>query len=255
MGCFCGNPNPKSTEARYHDSKLSAIEESLGEKGMPKFDPPIPRNHDALVVQQIVSFKGERPGKNSTVQLHYAGWICEEDDLWRERGAKTLPRLATPLKNPTKEQLDTIFKFRSGDIESGFHLKSSSFSTNRLIQGSVRGGSAIGRLDTIPLGTPTARLTPTRNVTKYNSMDSILSFTDKSATVYGKCYEYTESWEVQLGVGEIVNGLEEVILSMSVGDEVKAFIPSRLAYGEEGLGQIVPPKADLVVQISLTGIL
>jgi len=251
MGCYCGSP-PTSEEVQYYNSKLSAIEESLAEKGMPKFDPPIPRNHDALVVQNIVSVKGKMPDKNSTVQLHYAGWICEEGDFWREQTTNSLPRLATPLRYPAKDQLD-ILKFRSGDTDSGYPLKSFSFSTNRK-GGSARGGSARDRLDTIPLGTPTSRLTPTRNLVKSNSLESA-SFTEKSATVYGKCYEYTESWEVQLGVGELVNGLEEIILSMSVGDEVKAFIPSRLAFGDEGLGQIVPPKADLVVQVSLRGIL
>jgi len=253
MGCLCGNPNPCIEEVQYYTDKLPDIEESLAEKGMPKFDPPIPRNHDAVVVQKIVSGKGERPDKNSTVQLHYVGWICEEGDLWRERASTLLPRLTSPLKYPTKDQLD-ISKFRSDNTESGFPIKSFSLSTNRGWQLPNRGASVRDRLDTKSPGTPNKRLTPTRNLVKSHSLESA-SFTEKSATLYGRCYEYTESWEVQLGDGEMVNGLEEIILSMSVGDEVKAFIPSRLAYGDEGLGALVPPKADLVVQVSLRGIL
>jgi len=60
---------------------------------------------------------------------------------------------------------------------------------------------------------------------------------------------------VQLGAGEIIDGLETIILSMSVGEEVIAFIPSRLAFGEAGLSNLVPPKADLVAQVTLQCIL
>lgn len=79
------------------------------------------------------------------------------------------------------------------------------------------------------------------------------SFNSKSS--YDNCYNHNESWEVQLGAGEIVNGLEKIILEMSVRDEVIAFIPSHLAYNNEGSGKQLLPAADLVVQVNLRGIL
>ncbi|WP_298529006.1 peptidylprolyl isomerase [uncultured Christiangramia sp.] len=52
----------------------------------------------------------------------------------------------------------------------------------------------------------------------------------------------------------MIPGFKEAIQQMQVGDEVVAFIPSHLGYGERGYGRAIPPNSDLVFKISVVGI-
>lgn len=50
----------------------------------------------------------------------------------------------------------------------------------------------------------------------------------------------------------LIAGFKEALLSMKVGDRVRVFIPSALAYGKEGFGNgLIPPDADLVFEIEI----
>ena len=52
----------------------------------------------------------------------------------------------------------------------------------------------------------------------------------------------------------LIAGFKEALLSMKVGDRVRVFIPSALAYGKEGFGNgVIPPDADLVFEIEIVG--
>ncbi|MDO4880883.1 MAG: peptidylprolyl isomerase [Capnocytophaga sp.] len=53
---------------------------------------------------------------------------------------------------------------------------------------------------------------------------------------------------------QLIPGFKEALLSMNVGDKIRVFIPSALAYGENGAGNIIPPNADLIFDIEITGI-
>ncbi|WP_298950590.1 peptidylprolyl isomerase [uncultured Nonlabens sp.] len=50
----------------------------------------------------------------------------------------------------------------------------------------------------------------------------------------------------------MVQGFKDAMLSMSYGDEIVAFIPSDLAYGERGAGGVIPPNTDLVFEMKIT---
>ena len=50
----------------------------------------------------------------------------------------------------------------------------------------------------------------------------------------------------------LIAGFKEALLSMKVGDRVRVFIPSALAYGKEGFDNgVIPPDADLVFEIEI----
>jgi len=51
----------------------------------------------------------------------------------------------------------------------------------------------------------------------------------------------------------LIAGFREGLLTMKVGDKVRLFIPSHLGYGAQGGGPI-PPNADLVFDLEITGI-
>ena len=59
------------------------------------------------------------------------------------------------------------------------------------------------------------------------------------------------AWQYSPEVG-LIAGFKEALLSMKVGDRVRVFIPSALAYGKEGFGNgVIPPDADLMFEIEI----
>jgi peptidylprolyl isomerase len=52
----------------------------------------------------------------------------------------------------------------------------------------------------------------------------------------------------------LVPGFREGLLQMSVGDKVILYIPSHLAFGEQGIRDVIPPKADLIFELELVDI-
>ncbi|ATA73459.1 peptidylprolyl isomerase [Capnocytophaga canis] len=52
----------------------------------------------------------------------------------------------------------------------------------------------------------------------------------------------------------LIPGFREAMLTMNVGDKVRVFIPSALAYGEAGAPGVIPPNSDLIFDIEISGI-
>ena len=59
------------------------------------------------------------------------------------------------------------------------------------------------------------------------------------------------TWQYSPEVG-LIAGFKEALLSMKVGDKIRVFIPSALAYGKEGFDNgVIPPDADLMFEIEI----
>ncbi len=63
-----------------------------------------------------------------------------------------------------------------------------------------------------------------------------------------------EPFDFKLGVGQVIPGWDQGVDGMCVGGKRKLTIPSKLAYGEMGAGDLIPPSATLVFEVELLAI-
>jgi FKBP-type peptidyl-prolyl cis-trans isomerase FkpA len=71
-------------------------------------------------------------------------------------------------------------------------------------------------------------------------------------TVFDSSYERGEP--AQFPLGGVIPGWTEGIQLMNVGSTYRLFIPSALAYGEQGAGASVPPNSALIFKVELLSI-
>lgn len=66
-------------------------------------------------------------------------------------------------------------------------------------------------------------------------------------------FNHVQPFSFTLGENHVIQGWEQGVLGMKVGEHRTLKIPYALGYGESGYGSI-PPKADLVFEIELVSI-
>jgi peptidylprolyl isomerase len=57
-----------------------------------------------------------------------------------------------------------------------------------------------------------------------------------------------------VGIGQVIRGWDEGLLSMKVGEKARLTIPSALGYGARGAGAAIPPNATLIFDVELLSI-
>ena len=60
---------------------------------------------------------------------------------------------------------------------------------------------------------------------------------------------------VQMGMKEVIPGFEQGILGTTKGTKRKIKIPSELAYGKKGGGDVIPPNTDLIFEFEIIDVL
>lgn len=72
-----------------------------------------------------------------------------------------------------------------------------------------------------------------------------------NGTEFDSSYKRKQPIEFPLGRGQVIEGWDEGIQLLQVGDKARFVIPSHLAYGERGAGGVIPANATLIFDVEL----
>ena len=61
-------------------------------------------------------------------------------------------------------------------------------------------------------------------------------------------------FQFKLGAGRVIKGWDQGVAGMKIGELRKLTIPSHLAYGDDGFGDVIPPGSTLVFEVELLSI-
>jgi FKBP-type peptidyl-prolyl cis-trans isomerase FkpA len=73
-------------------------------------------------------------------------------------------------------------------------------------------------------------------------------------TKFDSSLDRGQPFQFVIGVGQVIKGWDEGVLTMQVGGKRKLIIPSTLGYGSRGAGGVIPPNAELHFDIELLGV-
>jgi rhodanese-related sulfurtransferase len=73
----------------------------------------------------------------------------------------------------------------------------------------------------------------------------------EDGTVFDGSRPRGQAFSFTIGAGQVIQGWEQGVTGMKVGETRKLTIPPELGYGEAGAGGVIPPNATLVFEIEL----
>jgi len=78
-----------------------------------------------------------------------------------------------------------------------------------------------------------------------------LSDNGKPGKKFDSSVDRGQKFQFRIGVGMVIAGWDEGVMSMKIGEKRRLYITSSLGYGASGAGGIIPPNADLIFDVEL----
>lgn len=73
-------------------------------------------------------------------------------------------------------------------------------------------------------------------------------------TVFDSSFKRNEPIEFPVGMGHVIQGWDEGIQLLKVGDKARLVVPPHIGYGERGAGGVIPPNATLIFDVELVDV-
>lgn len=73
----------------------------------------------------------------------------------------------------------------------------------------------------------------------------------EDGTKFDSSIDRGEPFSFNLGAGQVIKGWDLGVLGMKIGEKRKLTIPSDLAYGDDGIPNVISPKSTLIFEVEL----
>lgn len=113
--------------------------------------------------------------------------------------------------------------------------------------------TAVGQANTLPSGLSYETLAEGTGEPVKSGQTAVVHYTGTltDGQKFDSSRDRNQPFPVRLGTGSVIQGWEQGIPGMKVGERRKLTIPSDLAYGDQGQPPVIPPKATLIFDVEL----